>query len=355
MNNCTQCGNEILQVNSITGEVNCYHRCVSCGHPHMGFFDKDEENPTDYRCLNCREPFVYSWSILDDFMGCPKYAMFSQDLGRSKSSSPMQFGHAIHAALDVLQRHRSIDEAIMMFQDEYGIPPEWEDLRTVERGEGILRAFWHRFKDNPLMTSPGVNEESAAIQIAPNLLYSARIDRIPEIDGKKSILDYKSTTFFDRETFTKTFNMSHQFTGYAYVATLITGQVIHDVDVLLIKVHKGTKTRKASELANGRSPYDDAYDFTILPQTRPDFMMENFLKTVTYYAKWWCYCRATGFWPERTSYCFHYQSSCQYLEYCQMPLKQAVKLLRVEFDLRFWDSIAGKETILAPAERPPRV
>ncbi len=357
-NECSQCGDTIPQVDAITGEERCYHRCVSCGHPHMGFFDVDltpHQIPTDYRCIHCKDPFIFSHSILSDFMSCPKYAMFSIDLGRSRGSTAMDFGAAIHVALDALQKHRNLPEALMIFRDDYGIPPEWETLRTVERGEGILRAFWHKFQDNPLLTSPGVNEESAAIELAPGLLYSARIDRIPQVDGKRSIMDYKTTTYFDREEFTKTFNMSHQFTGYTYVASVISDTPIHDVDVLLIKVHRGTKTRKASELANGGTPYDDAYDFVILPQTRPDHMVERFIHTVKYYVKWWSECRATGFWPENTSYCFHYQRACQYLEYCQMPTDKAIKLLEFEFDLRHWDSIRGQETILASAKGAPRV
>ncbi len=349
---CNQCNVAIPQINQTTGEETCYHRCVECGNPHMGFFDMEKERPTDYRCLYCKEPFIYSWSILDSFMSCPKYAMFSIDLGRGKSTPAMAFGSALHEAFDVLQKTRDLDAGIIAFQESYGFPPEYETLRTREKGEGIIRAFWYKFKDNPLITSPPANEQSAAISIG-DFLYSARIDRQPVVNGRKSILDYKSSTYFDRTPFLKTFDMSHQFTGYAYVASVISGSLIEDVDVLMVKVSKGTKARKAHELAAGREPYDDAYGFSVLPQARPSHMVERFIKTVQYVADWWCYCRATGFYPEFTGGCFRYNRDCEYLEYCKMPVEEAIPLLQVEFDLKYWDSIAGKETILAHAKGGP--
>jgi hypothetical protein len=344
MSNCQTCGEVI------SPDTKCYHRCTECGHPFYGFFDDETGVKDDYRCTICKEPFIYSWSLVSNFMNCPKYAMFNVELGRSISSLAMKFGTCLHKSLDKLQDTKDLDLAIDLFRLDFIGNLDIDSMRTPDLGEKILREFWKKYADHQFMTAKGANEKSGAIEIRPGLLYSGKIDRI--VDG--NVIDYKSTSFFGRENFERTYNMSHQFTGYQHIASMITGQSFDDINVWLIKVSKGTKRRSAAELSDGREPYDDACDFKILPQRRRPHQVERFLQTIDYYVRWWNECRRTGFYPEQTNYCFHYQRDCMYLDLCELSIPQALEQVKYYFPLRAWDPLKGEEVVLQEQRRVGR-
>lgn len=359
MTNCPKCNTTNLLVLNDKGEEKCHHRCPECGQPFYTYYE--DTFLDDYRCEVCQAPYVHSWSGLSTFMSCPKYDLFANHLGRTRSTVAMDYGSALHRGIDVLQRHRDVEEAVIVFREEFGLPPKWDDLspderkallRTPDRGESIIRSFWQKYRDHPILTEEGLNEESGAIEIPPNefyggrILYSGRIDRLA--GGK--VIDWKTSSYFGREGFEATFNMSHQFTGYAALATIILGTTVEDVEVVLIKVAKGTKSRTKTQLVEGREPYDDAFGFKILPQKRVGHRVDAFFNTVRMYVKWWHDCRKSGFWPEATSYCYHYNNPCVYLDYCQMPFDLAVGQLKYEFELRSWDSLKGVGTVLRGVE-----
>lgn len=362
---CTYCNNTTLKVLEDDGTETCYHRCPECGQPFYGFFNTEEAKleyiVDNYKCTLCGDSFVYSWSLLSNFMSCPKYALFANDLGRTRSTVAMRYGSGIHCGIDVLQKTRDIEAAVAVFRGEFGFPIGWHDmssdeqkklLRTPDKGEGILRAFWQKFQDHPIMTDVGLNEESGVLEIGPSdmyggqFLYSGKIDRLSE----RRVIDWKTTSYFGRESFEDTYNMSHQMTGYACLASVLTGEPVEDIEVVLIRVAKGTARRTKAELALGKEPYDDAFDFKILPQKRRPHQTESFINTIRMAVKWWNDCRRSGFWPEWTPYCYHYNNACVYLEYCQMPLDLAISQLKYEFDLRSWNPIKGEETILRGVE-----
>ena len=361
MNNCPKCKTINLKVPMDDGTETCFHRCPECGQPYYAFMDETTDVVDDYRCALCNDSFVYSWSLVSNFMSCPSYALFANDLGRTRSTIAMRYGSAIHCSIDTLQKHRDIEEAVVVFREEFGIPIGWEDmapeerkklLRTPDRGEGIIRAFWEKFKDHEIMTDVGSNEESGVLEIGPSdlykgqFLYSGKIDRLC---GKR-VIDFKTSSYFGRESFEDTYNMSHQFTGYACLASVLTGELVEDIEVVLIKVAKGTARRNKAEQALGREAYDDANDFKILPQKRRPHQTESFINTIRMAVKWWNDCRRANFWPQFTPYCYHYNNACVYLDYCQMNIGLAINQLKYEFDLRSWNPLTGTEYILRGVE-----
>lgn len=356
MKNCNACGVEIdynpeqrkLSAGiEIALDKPCYHRCVECGQPFYTFFDEQTGIKDDYKCAVCGDPFVYSWSLVSQFMSCPKYTMFNTELGRSISTLAMDFGSCLHRALDMLQATRDLTLTIDNFRHDYIGNIEIDSMRTPDYGATILTEFWGRYHNHPLMTSEGFNEKSVAVEMRPGLLYSGKVDRITP----GNVIDYKSSSFFGRENFERTYEMNHQFTGYQWLAGIITGQNFEDINVWLIKVSKGTKRRTAAEKSAGREEYDDACDFKIIPQRRRPHQIDRFLKTIDYAVRWWNDCRRTGFYPEWSPYCFHYNRDCMYLDLCQMDIPEAVRQIKYHFPLRVWDPLAGEEVLLQEKRR----
>jgi len=267
----------------------------------------------------------------------------------------MDFGGALHEAIAYLKVHRDLEAAIDLFREVYVDPsaglPETErasELRTHERGEGILRTFWQRFADDELMTRPSYVEKVAAVELAPGILYSAKIDDL-SLEAQEAT-DYKTTSWFNNDRFLETWHMNHQFTGYCVVPTALTGINIEKVRVVVIKISKGRKTPPPGVSKKDWVEYQDAYDFKVILQRRQEWHKQDFMRTIKFYVKWWNDCRKEGYWPQNSKYCWHYQRKCIYFDICRMPFERVFDELRYSFPLRVWDPMTGEGEILRERE-----
>lgn len=198
-----------------------------------------------------------SASRVDTFNLCPRkyYYKYELDLVPAEETIdlPISFGDAIHRSLATLYlgtafdhvpcpcqsfcdycKGHEIQRLAATFLEYYPADPDdVRDPRTRIRGLELLAAYLTKWRRDPFRVI--AVEVPFELELAPELNYVGKMDLLVEQDGIVRPIDHKTTSrtgyLFDAQ-----FKLSVQITGYVVIASVITGQPVHQAIINGIRV-----------------------------------------------------------------------------------------------------------------------
>ena len=92
----------------------------------------------------------FDYTKLSAFLRCPYYYYFRhiKHLAPLKKATPLSFGSAWHAGLEVLHKDGTLAEAKIKFAEKYQDTPD-DTMRTVARGQKMLELYTELYKHDP--------------------------------------------------------------------------------------------------------------------------------------------------------------------------------------------------------------
>jgi PD-(D/E)XK nuclease superfamily len=198
-----------------------------------------------------------SASRIDCFNLCPRKFQYKYEMNLAPVDEgvdrPIMFGDAMHRALATLYlgtafdhvqcpcgtfcdfcKARPIQRIAAEFLEHYPTDPDdTRDPRTRIRGLELLAAYLNKWKREPFRVL--AVEVPFSLQPEPELEYVGKMDLLVEENGLVLPIDTKTTSrtgyLFDAQ-----FKLSVQITGYVVIASVITGQPVHQAIINGIRV-----------------------------------------------------------------------------------------------------------------------
>jgi len=194
---------------------------------------------------------------VDTFNLCPRKYYYKYELNLTPADEgldlPIAFGDAVHRSLASLYlgtafdyvpcpcesfcdfcKARPIQRIAAEFLARYPTDPDdVRDPRTRIRGLELIAAYLGKWKREPFRVL--AVEVPFELEVGPELKYVGKMDLLVEQDGLVYPLDHKTTSrtgyLFDAQ-----FKLSVQISGYVVLASIITGQPVHQAIINGIRV-----------------------------------------------------------------------------------------------------------------------
>ncbi len=283
---------------------------------------KMKKNPnTPHTCLKI------SNSALETAMTCPRkyYWKYERKIVPTDSggSAPLDFGIALHRALELRGMGHSLKECQAAFVELF--PRSLGPSHTVQSGLAILDAYWAHYASDTMEVLH--NEYPFEVCLGPVTIFG-RLDKVvylPILD-KLAILDHKSTTKFGR-SFLDMHNPNSQFSTYIFGGDCEFG----DIDTLLVdgilvpyqykREPKDKEGQRYQVESIDGSPAWIIPAFERVPTTRSpkdkESWKQNILSWTYNILKW----QNDEFWPraDRSYLCSGKWANCPYRELCIIP------------------------------------
>lgn len=159
----------------------------------------------------------FDYSMLNTYQVCQRrfYYRHVRHLVTSRRQTPLEFGSAIHAALDTWYKEGDEAKALGDFRrvwEEKGGDSTDDVKRTGELGIKIIRGYCKKYAQEPFETVD--IEIPFQIQIG-EYNYIGRMDKVIKWDGITGPLDHKTSSQLGYHTFDQ-YNPNMQLDGYMY-------------------------------------------------------------------------------------------------------------------------------------------
>lgn len=274
-------------------------------------------------------------TALETFRTCPmKYSLrIHQGLvvgknplgGAPPRSAALEFGGAIHKALDTLYLEESLEAAISVFYKQYTPPPQ-EKKRTLARGEAVLREYFDKWVDKistykAVMCELAFQHELGLAQTQKSgewkVIYGGLVDKIVRLpNGELWCIDHKTSTL-QTEAIALSYEMSNQFQGYLWGA--VAGTQLSKVNGLyvdLLLIHP-----KNNDFMHHPIPYSE---------NRMKQWKAGILHTAELVLKCW----EDMQWPQfGQSACVQYHQLCAYYDICYADQPEQRESIKKSFFL----------------------
>ncbi len=169
---------------------------------------------------------------VDDYLTCPlKYRYASIMRIPVLKHHTVVYGAALHKAVETFYRQKmagktmSLSPLLEVFENSWDqegfLSAQHEELR-LSQGKKVLENFWQREKSNPIL--PTFIEKPFRVGFGQVQLVG-RMDRVDVIDGKVTILDFKSSENVTQEQANRRARESVQLGIYALAYYKIYGQI----------------------------------------------------------------------------------------------------------------------------------
>lgn len=162
----------------------------------------------------------FDYTMLSTYMNCQRRFYFRHLLdleGLGRQTAP-EFGHAMHAGLNVWHQTRDLTKAIGAFKEDWtksGGDTQEDSKRTLEKGTRILKGYAVKYADEPFKVLE--NECPFEITMPNGLVYIGRRDRVIDWDGAIRVLEHKTSSQLGFSTF-NAYNPNMQILGYIFSA-----------------------------------------------------------------------------------------------------------------------------------------
>lgn len=306
----------------------------------------NETNPYDLSIVLVNDTLVIDNSRLECFTTCPRLAQYRilDKKTFSKSRIALEFGKAIHKALEVRYVQTDInnetgllDAQVQVLQKEFEqivVPPD--DFRTLDRAIETMQlynAYYSResFKVLAYNGKPFV-EQSFAVPLGQvggyKVIWTGRIDMLVEDDQGIFIFDHKTTSVLGT-TFFKDFVLASGVTGYNYSVRKILGKPVRGTIINAIANRKGSKSGTPTEFSREKVYQLDQH----LKEWEQDMLhiASDFLHNIK-----------RGYFPKHTKWCMGKYGACEFFEVCSLPPEQRNILLNSDmYATDNWSPIAS--------------
>ena len=282
-------------------------------------------------------------SILSTHGRCPRLDLFNYHLCRSHRvrNYPIEYGVAYHAFREtlellyikwVVEDGQTLDVAMPgLYTSAFAVATKtWEDP-PLEHKKGYLdlgrlrkaceESFrtWVDEKKQGFYKIVGT-ETAFELPLPSGRLFTGRLDQILEWNGRLWIRDFK--TVGRKDNWKLRYNPDHQFTGYVWAASQLSGRPI---DGVIVDIVYNIKTKGPE------------FHPTLASRTQDD--IDNWIEWVEYEYDNRERCIETGVWPMRTSSCNNY-AGCYFRECCSLGSWRAMEEWLLERTIwSVWDPL----------------
>lgn len=175
------------------------------------------------------------YTMVNTFCTCPRKYEYriNRGLVPKKRATPLEFGGAIHKALDEWYQSRDEQKALELFTGTYQ-EDESDAKRTHKMGKWILQNYFSSYRDQPW--KPILSEKAFTVPAPghPEYSFIGRIDKIVEWDKVLWVVDHKTTSGLGPQ-YTKKVEPNGQLAGYKWAAKEMGYEVAGVIlDVLLV-------------------------------------------------------------------------------------------------------------------------
>lgn len=248
-------------------------------------------------------------TMIGSFHTCPQkfYWRHIRHLVPDKGASyALEFGKAIHSALEVFYKGGTVAESLSIFLDEYTL--QGDSKRTPELGLLILSDYFSKYL--PEQWKVLQVEVPMMIELSEDILFCGRADLIVEWIGQTYIVDHKTTS-----------NMhwvvpkpNHQMTGYTY-----QGKVLGvPVDGVIFNMLGVFKTKR---------------EYHRLITTRSEEDLTDWKNTILTTKVAIDHCLEKEWFPKHTNSCWN----CEYKEVCNASEKTLPSVIEQDFKEEKWE------------------
>jgi hypothetical protein len=290
-------------------------------------------------------------STLEKWQTCPRAAEYYVVNRREKPGSPaLRFGKHMHKALETLGLHGNTPETLQRTKEQltqlFMEDPNPEgDHRCLEYGIAVLEKYVVKYlgetcsvvehHGKPFVEVP-FSLLLGAIEINNELAYSSqqllgeggdeplyvkklyvfwsgKIDRLVSFDGRKWIMDHK-TTSMGGPTFYADFALSQQMVGYVWASREITKEPIAGAIIDALECRKITKTGKGVTFERQFYQYEEWH-------------MDEWYHDVHSQIGSFVDQLVEGYFPKKTKWCMGKYGACPYHDVCTLPPSQRKTLL----------------------------
>jgi hypothetical protein len=241
-----------------------------------------------------------------------------KDLTTKTRSTPLEFGGAIHAALNVWFKNSSAEGALMAFKKAWeAVGGDYQDdqKRTLAKGERILKGYIAKYAQEPFTVL--ANEKSFQIVMPNGLTYIGRRDRVVNWQGAIYVMEHKTMSQLGYTSFDK-FKPNLQIDGYIYEAAKNEYPQCHGcvVDAILVAKTKEEYARKI--------------------ETRTAEEINNFPELFQQITESIQNSLANDHWVPNYEMCTYY-GQCPYRTLCMQPKALWDRIASTEYVVSHWD------------------
>lgn len=275
----------------------------------------------------------YDASKISMYRLCPRkfsYRYEQELVPLAPPSTPMQFGSAIHKALEFIyhgdprQKENGLFKFAKVFCDSF--PKELEDrFYTQEVGQELLACYllkWTKEDFTVLAVEQPFHLEMPGIASLAGFTYAGRMDLVVRMDGKIYPWDHKTTSHFG-DHFEKGFKLDVQMTGY--IKANLASHPGEAAYAAVINAMRPTKTI---------SP--DCFVRKITTRSPEELVeWEDELRVTVEQIRM---SRATNKWVKHApTACFTYNRTCEYYNLCTSGESQREAITESSFERKVWE------------------
>jgi hypothetical protein len=281
--------------------------------------------------------------MISAFAYCPErfHLAHVENWGPAREATSLGFGAALHKGLRpvaVNQSQESLAEGIKIFLKEFAKFDGLDEVRTLEKGEEILKAYIDQDRENGW--SEVKTEISFAIDLLPTLTVCGKIDKFGLKDGTAAIQDWKTST----QPWNFVANPNHQATMYLLGAQTILGPEVQDFYFELIGVFKNSENGFRIIRATKENEARTESIFQVIHVQRSPKQIERFVKELELWSIQIEHCEILNTWPQTTENCNGKYGPCAFQSACMAgDGKEAV--LEAMYRRVKWNPIEGKEEL----------
>jgi hypothetical protein len=283
---------------------------------------------------------------------CPQKFFWRHELGlvpigqEGDFANPMQFGFALHKALESLYNDSGFSEdvtcpcptfhgceicdgkAVPRFVAQFLInypedPSDEKDPRTRARGLEILYQYIEKWRSDQF--------EAIAVEVPFTIPFKefnfiGRIDLVGRWKDSGRIFpnDHKSTTRFG-DLFDQQFKLSLQMSGYIVALEEITREPVDEAQINAIRVTSKIDDDSFRRLTTSRTPEE---------KRRWRQEVEEAFQQIKHF-------RSINFWPRHAPFaCSAYFRKCEYYSLCISGEQTQRDLIQTAFEVKPWTPIA---------------
>jgi len=199
----------------------------------------EEKKP--YRKISKEEMLTLSHLQIDDYLTCPlKYKYIHVLRVPIMQHHAVIYGKALHDAVRQYYRHKlkgkllSLEQLIAVFENSWineGFISREHEERRLEEGRETLTRFYERAKEEDIL--PTFVEKDFSFILGKDKIIG-RWDRVDIMDGKVSIIDYKSSPVRDKKKADRKTKESLQLAIYALAYKKIFGKIPEKVKLYFL-------------------------------------------------------------------------------------------------------------------------
>lgn len=287
------------------------------------------------------ETKFYDWSMLSTFAYCPERFNLSHNLywGPTREATSLGFGGALHKGLVPIVTSGNLGEGIHKFFEEYARFDGLDEVRTMEKGEELLKAYVEQDRENGWKEVQ--TEISFAVDLSDSMVVVGRIDKYGTKDGVKAIQDWKTST----QPWQFMANPNHQATMYLLGAQTVLGPEVQDFYFELIGVFKNSENGFRTIRGKGGEPSRMESVFQLVYVQRSPRQIEQFVDQLFVWSRLIEECEVSKTWPWNTENCNGKYGLCPFQPAC-MAGDGKESVLETMYRKVRWDPIKGESIIL---------